>query len=94
MFTRSRAERTAGMNAVGSTLRGYCLLAAPSFTRSSPDRLLVGLQQGRCLASGGAASLVAIKDLRERSGSPISEVKAALVEAGWDFGVQNFVIAT
>ena len=83
------------MNAVGPTLRSYCLLAAPAFTRCSADRLLVGgLQQGRCLASGGAASLVAIKDLRERSESPISEVKAALVEAGWDFGVQRIIFAT
>ena len=35
-------------------------------------------------AAAGSMSLV--KDLREKSGAPISDVKSALVEANWDPG--------
>lgn len=30
-----------------------------------------------------------VKDLRERSGAPISDVKSALVEASWDLGMPD-----
>ena len=33
-----------------------------------------------------AGSLALVKDLREKSGAPISDVKSALVEADWDPG--------
>lgn len=33
-----------------------------------------------------AASMSLVKDLREKSGAPISDVKSALVEANWDPG--------
>ena len=36
--------------------------------------------------AAAAGQLDAIKALRERSGAPISEVKAALTEASWDAG--------
>lgn len=34
-----------------------------------------------------AGSMALVKDLREKSGAPISDVKSALVEANWDPGV-------
>ena len=36
--------------------------------------------------------LAAIKALREQSGAPISDVKAALVEADWRAGVPTHII--
>lgn len=36
--------------------------------------------------ASAAASMSLIKDLREKSGAPISDVKSALVEANWDPG--------
>ena len=33
-----------------------------------------------------AGSMALVKDLREKSGAPISDVKSALVEANWDPG--------
>ena len=38
------------------------------------------------LAYGPASSMALVKDLREKSGAPISDVKSALVEANWDPG--------
>ena len=36
--------------------------------------------------AAAAASMSLVKDLREKSGAPISDVKSALVEANWDPG--------
>ena len=36
-----------------------------------------------------AGSMALVKDLRERSGAPISDVKSALVEADWDLGAAS-----
>ena len=41
----------------------------------------------RSFATSSSSSLRAIKALREKSGAPISEVKAALEEAQYDLGV-------
>ena len=35
-----------------------------------------------------AGSMALVKDLRDKSGAPISDVKSALVEANWDPGKQ------
>ena len=45
---------------------------------------------GQCLRSYAAAAsnLQLIKAQREKSGAPMSEVKAALEEASWDEGMQ------
>jgi hypothetical protein len=40
--------------------------------------------RGLATAPPAPAQLAAIKALRESSGAPMSDVKAALVEAGWD----------
>ena len=37
--------------------------------------------------AAAAGSMALVKDLRERSGAPISDVKSALVEAAWDLGM-------
>ena len=37
-------------------------------------------------AAAGGDRLAAIKALREASGAPVTDVKAALTEAGWDQG--------
>ena len=47
-----------------------------------------GLQQLRCFAAPGN-QLQLIKELRERTGAPISDVKTALLAAGWDLGECN-----
>jgi len=52
--------------------------AAPS--GSGPD-----LRCERWFAAG-AGGMAAIRELRERSGAPITDVKAALEEAAWDLG--------
>jgi hypothetical protein len=44
-----------------------------------------GVQQLRCFAAP-ANQLQLIKELRERTGAPISDVKTALQAAGWDLG--------
>jgi hypothetical protein len=36
--------------------------------------------------AAGASGMAAIRELRERSGAPITDVKAALEEAAWDLG--------
>lgn len=36
--------------------------------------------------AAAAGSMALVKDLREKSGAPISDVKSALVEANWDPG--------
>ena len=36
--------------------------------------------------AAAATSMSLVKDLREKSGAPISDVKSALVEANWDPG--------
>ncbi len=36
--------------------------------------------------AAAAGSMALVKDLREKSGAPISDVKSALVEANWDLG--------
>lgn len=36
--------------------------------------------------SSGAGNMALIKELRERSQAPISDVKAALVQSNWDLG--------
>lgn len=36
-----------------------------------------------------AGSMALVKDLREKSGAPISDVKSALVEANWDPGTNS-----
>ena len=41
--------------------------------------------------AAAAASMSLIKDLREKSGAPISDVKSALVEANWDPGKSSCV---
>ena len=38
----------------------------------------------RCLSAAGKPDLAMIKELRERSGAPVKDVKAALEEGGWD----------
>lgn len=40
--------------------------------------------------AGASSSLAAIKELRERSGAPIVDVKSALEEAAWDLGAYLF----
>lgn len=37
--------------------------------------------------AAAAGSMALVKDLREKSGAPISDVKSALVEANWDPGM-------
>lgn len=43
------------------------------------------LQQLRCFAAA-PSQLQLIKELRERTGAPMSDVKTALQAAGWDLG--------
>lgn len=51
-------------------------------------RLLAPHLTARALAAtAGGDRLAAIKALREASGAPVTDVKAALTEAGWDQGV-------
>ncbi len=38
--------------------------------------------------AAAAGFMALVKDLREKSGAPISDVKSALVEANWDPGKQ------
>ena len=38
--------------------------------------------------AAAAGSMALVKDLREKSGAPISDVKTALVEANWDPGMR------
>ena len=45
----------------------------------------LALQGARAYAAP-ATSMSHVKDLRERSGAPITDVKAALVEAEWNLG--------
>lgn len=45
-----------------------------------------GLQQLRWLAAAPGNQLQLIKELRERTGAPMTDVKAALQAAGWDLG--------
>ena len=40
----------------------------------------------RAMATAASGQMQAIKSLRERSGAPITEVKAALTEADWEPG--------
>ena len=40
-----------------------------------------------------AGSMALVKDLRDKSGAPISDVKSALVEANWDPGKQPAIHA-
>lgn len=58
-------------------------------------RMAAGLQLAYCrslhassevLAAAPSGQMQAIKSLRELSGAPISDVKAALVEVEWDSG--------
>lgn len=46
----------------------------------------IPLRASRTYAAA-AASMSLVKDLREKSGAPISDVKSALVEANWDLGI-------
>ena len=52
----------------------------------------VGFSQSQLVSSNvrnyaaAAGSMALVKDLREKSGAPISDVKSALVEANWDPG--------
>lgn len=52
----------------------------------------VGVSQSQLVNSNikkyaaAAGSMALVKDLREKSGAPISDVKSALVEANWDPG--------
>ncbi|PSC75347.1 elongation factor Ts [Micractinium conductrix] len=47
-------------------------------------RRVDGLQQLRWLAAPASNQMALIKDLRERTGAPISDVKSALQAANWD----------
>jgi hypothetical protein len=47
------------------------------------------LQTLRAFAAAPSGQMTLIKDLRERSGAPISEVKAALQLADWDMGTHQ-----
>lgn len=67
-------------------VRGALAQAHPM---SSQNGCLLELQRGLAAAPG---QLDAIKALRERSGAPIGEVKAALTEAAWDPGVRHVVV--
>lgn len=60
-----------------SLLRPCSRLLAPGVSTAQ-------LQNLRCFAAGASQQLAVIKELRERSGAPISDVKSALVEAEWD----------
>lgn len=51
-----------------------------------PSATLGGLQQLRWLAAAPGNQLQLIKELRERTGAPMTDVKAALQAAGWDLG--------
>ena len=62
-------------------------------TRSMSGRPLQALLSkfspwlGRALFSSvGGAELAAIKQLRERTGAPMKDVKGALVASGWELG--------
>lgn len=60
---------------------------APLLSRARLAGRLLGAAGARALASTTtppSSQLAAIKALREASGAPMSDVKAALVEAGWD----------
>ena len=52
---------------------------------AAKTRLLGSLLFNRQFAAA-SNQLAAIKELREKSGAPIAEVKSALTEAGWDLG--------
>lgn len=45
------------------------------------------LQQARCYA--GASQLQLIKELRERTGAPMTDVKNALAATNWDLGAHG-----
>lgn len=58
------------------------LLSSALLHRNIAD---VVFAQTRCFAVA-SSQMTAIKSLRERTNAPISDVKAALVEAEWDLG--------
>lgn len=56
-------------------------LQASSLEAASFDHLLL-----RAFAAGPSNQMSLIKELRERTGAPVSEIKAALQAAEWDMG--------
>ncbi|QDZ23675.1 elongation factor Ts [Chloropicon primus] len=55
-------------------------------------RPLDGFVLERSLASGAGSNLQLIKQLREESSAPVTEVKAALEESGWDIEKAHIVL--
>lgn len=89
--------RGKSLSACGSTvvIRTHDIGLAPDQRSDSPGMLasygwlLRHAKGGLCLRgyAAAASNLQSIKALREKSGAPMSEVKAALEEASWDEGM-------